>query len=355
VPEALLHPGPRGLLVWQWLGLVGLVAAAWTLGRLLGWLTRSGLGRIVTRTRTKWDDRVLLRVGPPLTLAWGVVAAFLLLPYLELPPRPLALANNVLRACLFLAFFWSLLRMVDVARGLLATSKWGTEHPAARGLLPIGARAAKVVVAAVAVTAIVSLLGYPVASLLAGLGIGGIALALAAQKTVENLFGAFSIGVDQPFREGDVVHVDGLVGTVEAIGLRSTRLRTADRTVVTIPNGKLAEMRVESLSARDRIRFACTVGLVYSSTAEQIRSVLGGIEEILRGHPKVHPDGIAARLKALGEHGLTVDVVAAFATTDVAEFESIRQEVLLSIVETVAKSGTTFALPARTVPLVEKV
>jgi hypothetical protein len=99
---------------------------------------------------------------------------------------------------------------------------------------------------------------------LAGLGSGGLAVALAAQRTVESLFGAFSIGADQPFREGDFVRIEDFVGIVEQIGLRSTKVRTLDRTVVTIPNGNLAEMRLETFSARDRIRLACTVGLAKS-------------------------------------------------------------------------------------------
>ena len=101
-------------------------------------------------------------------------------------------------------------------------------------------------------------LGYPVASVLAGLGIGGLALALAAQKTVENLFGSVSLAADEAIRLGDTVRIDNLQGTVEGIGLRSTRVRTPERTLVTIPNGLLAGQRIESLTARDRMRLACT-------------------------------------------------------------------------------------------------
>ena len=135
---------------------------------------------------------------------------------------------------------------------------------------------AKIAAIAVAAIAVLSEFGYPVTSLVAGLGIGGIALALAAQKTVENLFGSLSIGIDQPFRVGDYINVDTISGTVESIGLRSTRIRTLDRTLVTLPNGKLADMRVESFAERDRIRFICVLALTRSTKAAAVREVLDG-------------------------------------------------------------------------------
>jgi MscS family membrane protein len=207
-----------------------------------------------------------------------------------------------------------------------------------------------------ATVAIISELGYPVASLIAGLGIGGLALALASQKTVENLFGAFSIGVDQPLREGDFVKVeDFMMGTVEAIGLRSTRVRTLDRTIVTIPNGKLAEMRIESFAVRDRIRLACTLGLVYGTTASQMRLVVAGLEQTLREHPKIFSEGITVRFKELSPSSLDIEIMAWFTTADYAEFQLIRQDLLLAFMEIVEKAGTAFAFPTRTVHLAGKV
>src|SRR5262249_15519790 len=159
------------------------------------------------------------------------------------------------------------------------------------------------------------------------------AFALAAQKTVENLFGAFSIGIDQPIREGDFVNIDGVTGTVEAIGLRSTRIRTLDRTLISIPNGKLAEMRLESFAARDRLRLACTLGLVRTTSAKQMREVLAGLARVLREHPKIFPEGITVQFKQIAMSSLDVDVMAWFSTTDANEFQTIRQEVLLEFME----------------------
>ena len=146
--------------------------------------------------------------------------------------------------------------------------------------------------------------------MLAGLGIGGLALALAGQKTVENLFGAFSIGLDQPFSVGDTITVDGTTGTVEAIGLRSTRIRTPDRTLITIPNGRLAEMKVESFAARDRIRFNCVLCLVYSTNAAQLRKVVADDRGAVRAQPKTFQDDVVGaaqgvRRRMVGGRGRT--------------------------------------------------
>jgi MscS family membrane protein len=160
--------------------------------------------------------------------------------------------------------------------------------------------------------------------------------------------------VDQPIRVGDFVKVDDFVGTVEEIGLRSTRFRTLDRTLVSIPNGRVADMKLESFAARDRLRLACIVGLVYGTTAAQMRAVLSGLEAALRAHPKIWPDAMVVRLKELGAYSLDIEVMAWFRTADWAEFQLIRQEVLLQFMEVVEGAGTAFAFPTRTVHLVSE-
>jgi MscS family membrane protein len=185
--------------------------------------------------------------------------------------------------------------------------------------------------------------------LLAGLGIGGLAVALAAQKTVENLFGAISIGVDQPFREGDFVKIEDFVGTVEAIGLRSTRIRTLDRTLITLPNSKLAEMRLESFAVRDRIRLVCQLGLVYETRAPQLRQIVTDIERCLRTHPKIWPEAVVVRFVGFGASSLNIDVMAWFLTTDWNEFQTIRQNLFLEFMAIVENAGSAFAFPTQTV------
>ena len=247
-----------------------------------------------------------------------------------------------------LAFFWMLWRSVDVMAQALGNARWAKEHPGSRALLPLGRRVAKVAIFLSSIVALLAELGYSVTSLVAGLGIGGLAVALAARSTLENLFGAFSIGADQPFREGDKVKIEDFEGIVEAIGLRSTRIRTLDRTVITFPNGKLADMRVESFAHQDRMRLACDLGLVYDTTVVQMRQILAGVERVLREHPKIFPE-MTVRLKELGASALNIEVMAWFQTSDLAEFRTIRQEVLLQFMAVVEGAGSSFAFPTQTI------
>ncbi len=348
----LLRQGPRGLLWWQWLAMPIALALAVAAGFALGWLTRQLLGRIFERTPTTWDDQLLARLGAPLTALWAIGAAYLLSRWLALGETAERAVGQALHAATILVLFWGALRTVDLSFRFAAESPWGKAHAVGVGLLPIGRKVAQISVVAMGLIAFLTELGYPVASLLAGLGIGGLALALAAQKTVENLFGSVAIGVDQPFRVGDFVRIENVTGTVESVGLRSTRIRTLDRTLVSIPNGKLADMRTETFAPRDRIRLSCNLGLVYSTTASQMSAVLGGVEKVLRAHPLLWPENVTVRFVALSASSLDVEVNAWFRTADWNEFLAIRQEVLLQFMEVVERAGTSFAYPTQTVHLV---
>jgi MscS family membrane protein len=209
-------------------------------------------------------------------------------------------------------------------------------------------RIAKVSIVIIGAIAVLSELDYPVASLIAGLGIGGVALALAAQKTVENLFGSVAIGIDRPFQVGDFVKVDALLGTVESIGLRSTRIRTLDRTVVTIPNGKLADLQIESFTARDRIRLACVLGLEHDTSPEQLRAIVEECERALREHPKTWPEDVIVRFVGVSPSSLDVEVMAWFQTSDFAEFRDIRQAMLITFLQIIDMAGSRLAYPTQT-------
>jgi MscS family membrane protein len=348
LPASLLRRGPLDLLRWQWAALPLLLALAWMAGWVATRILLPVLKRGAQRTSSSWDDAVVLRIAGPLRATCRLAALDAGLPLLGLYKAAETTGFRIVKVGFLLVFFWALWRLVDVARHLLGQSLWARNVPASRSLLPLGARSAKVVVAAIAAVASLSLLGFPVASLLAGLGLGGLALALAAQKTVENLFGAFSIGIDQPFREGDFVKIEDFVGTVEAIGLRSSRFRTLDRTIITIPNGKLADMRLESFTVRDRLRLAMTIGLVYETTGAQMRQALAGFERVLRAHPKIWPDAVVVRFGAFADSSLNIDIMAWFQTADWSEFQAIRQEILLQFMEVVEAAGSSFAFPTQT-------
>ncbi|WP_437878921.1 mechanosensitive ion channel family protein [Sorangium sp. So ce513] len=349
LPPALLRPGPRELLWWQWLALPVLGLAGWLVGEVLSYFIRAGLRRLIARTDSALDDVLLGGARGPLTFAVALLASAAALPWLGLYLPAEQFLDKVVRAGLFMAVFWFALRAIDAVGGRLLAAPATRDNPAARSLVPLMGKIAKVAILFIGVIAVLSELGYPVASLIAGLGIGGVALALAAQKTVENLFGSVSIGVDRALQVGDFVKVDTLLGTVETIGLRSTRIRTLDRTLVTIPNGKLADMQIESYTARDRMRLSCILSLVYETTPAQLRAVLEGCERALRAHPRLWPDDLVVRFVGIGPASFDVEIMAWFQTTDFGEFRGMRQEVLIEFLEVIRAAGTRLAYPTRTV------
>jgi MscS family membrane protein len=331
-----------------WVVALAIVLGGFVLGRLLVAIARPALGRLAGRSAAAWDDALVAALATPLSVLLAVQSVGIVLPFLALDPRAIGLVASGVALGTTAAVLWLAFRAIDVARAVLEQRPWAAARPASRSLLAIASRVAKVVVFLFGAIAVLASLGVSVASLIAGLGIGGLALALAAQKTVENLFGTLSIGVDQPLREGDFVRVDDVVGTVEMIGLRSTRIRTLDRTIVTVPNGQLADQRIESFAVRDRLRLACTLGLVYSTTAAQLRRTLAALEETLRAHSKIWAETVVVRFKQLGESSLDIEIMAWFETSDWGEFQLIRQEMLLAFMEVVERNGTSFAFPTQT-------
>ena len=190
---------------------------------------------------------------------------------------------------------------------------------------------------------------------LAGLGVGGIAVALAAQKTLENVIGGISLIADQALRVGDVLKVGNVSGVVEDVGLRSTRIRTMDRTLVTVPNGQIATLSLETLSARDKFWFHHVAGLRYETTAEQLRAVLEGIRNLLISHSNVEPDSVKVRFIRLGAFSLDVDVFAYIVAADWDQFLEIQERLLLAVVEIIKRAGSEIALPSQTMYFSEDV
>jgi MscS family membrane protein len=354
LPEILRGHGPAGLLWWQWLALPVTLAACLGLGSLLGWITRCAFGRLAARTATTWGHELLTELAGPITGMWAVATALVVEPWLDFGRGVDARAEHLLHAAGWFVLFWGLARAVGVGLQTARNAAWAGQNAGLAGLLPLVGKMARLVLLGLGFVAVLGELGFQMASLLAGLGIGGLAFALAAQKTVEHLFGSIAIGVDQPFRVGDLVNIDGVTGTVESIGMRSTRVRTLDRTIVTFPNGKLAETRTESITARDRIRLSARLGLTYSTTAPQLRRVLAGAEAALRAHPRIWPESVLVRFTDFGDSALQVEVMAWFLTTDWDEFTAIRQELLLRFMEIVAEAGTSLAFPTRTVHVVSE-
>jgi MscS family membrane protein len=349
LPAVLLGAGPFDVLWWQWIALLLLLPLAALIGWLLAPPTQALLGRVVGRTSTTLDDRIVTAARGPVVLLWGALASRLLLRWVALAAPAEAFVHGLQQALVVAAIFWLALRSVGVLQDALPLSHWATRHPALRSLIPLGARIARLVIFLFGVLAVLASFGYPVATILAGLGIGGIAVALGAQKSLEHFFGSVSIGVDQPFRVGDFVEVDDTMGTVEAIGLRSSRIRTLNRTIVTIPNGRLAEAKAENFGERDRIRLHTMIGVEYGTTSETMKRVRDGIEALLRSHPLMHKEAVVVRFSAFGTSSLDFEIMCWISTADFDLFRVVREELLLGIMQVVESNGARFAFPTQTV------
>ena len=349
VPDELERAGALGLEWWQWLALPLLALVSAGTGRLAGGLTSASLRRLTLATPALWDDDLLDRGRGPLNLALGVGAAAILADFVFLRAPAAALLTTGLRIGLLVAILWVALRAVEIAGEAARKNALLKGNSGAVSVLPLVVRASKIGLVALGVVTVLSALGYPVTSLLAGLGIGGLALALAAQKTAENVFGSVSIGVDQPFRVGDLVKIEDFFGVVERIGLRSTSIRTQDRTLVTLPNGRLADMRVENFSVRDRMRIGCTLGLVYGTPSATLRAVNAAVEQRLRAHPAIWPDLVQVRLTRLAASSVDIDVSAWFVVSDPDVLAVIRDELLLGFLEDIEAAGAQLAFPTQTI------
>lgn len=348
LPKWSLRFGPHEIRWWQWLSLGPLLVSGFLVGFSITRLSRL-LARRVMPERSAETAR---KLRGPATLGWMMLTCYAILPWLGLYEPGEVFVRRIFSAMLLIAFFWALWQAVELSQHRVSNARWAKSSHTAGSLLQLGARLGKFVVAAFAFVAVLAELGYPVTSIITGLGIGGIALALAAQKTVENLFGAFSLAIDQPFREGDVIQVDGVTGTVEVIGLRSTRLRTVERTLIAIPNGKLAELRIETISARDRMRFYCVLGIAHSS-APQITQILSGVERVLLDNAAILKESVSVRLVAVTDSAMNIEIAAMIGTTDNVQFLEAQQELLLGIVQIVEQAGTGLAHPVSTIRLSE--
>ena len=243
---------------------------------------------------------------------------------------------------------WMVLKMIDLGTGLLRERLAREGKSSAIAVLPLGEKTVKVVILAFALVALMQNLGFNVTGLLAGLGVGGLAVALAAQKTVENLFGGVSLITDQPVRVGDFCRYGDKLGTVEDIGLRTTKIRSLDRTVVSVPNAEFSNLQLENFARRDKIRFYTKLGLRYETTADQLRWVLAEIRRLLLAHPKVDPDPARIRFVGYGDYSLDLEIFAFVWTQDINEYLAIQEDLLLRIMDIVQASGTGFAFPSST-------
>lgn len=333
------------------LTILGFVARAIVL-----YVATHQLAKFTARTESNADDLALTAVTGPLGAILPVTGVYLGLRYL-VAVQPewtwIAHLDRVFRLATILLITWTVFRLVDAGATLLSEMSARTESKLDDQLVPLARKGAKVFIAALGFVLLAQNLGYSVSGLLAGLGIGGLALAMAAKDTLANLFGSLMIMLDRPFHVGDFIRFDSNEGTVEEIGMRSTRVRTAAKTVISIPNQHLANATVENITMMPRRRVRFTLGVTYDTSAAQVQELVTKIEAYLQARQDVdHEFPVVVRFADFGASSLDV-LIQYFATTqDWVEHMQVRQDINLGLMNLVEEMGLEIAFPTRTVHLV---
>jgi len=246
------------------------------------------------------------------------------------------------------AIGWTAMRLFDLFLDRLGERLRRSGQAAATVLIGPISNLFKVVVILVGIILWLDNIEYNVTALLAGLGVGGIAVALAAQKSIENLIGAITIYTSQPVRVGDFCKFGNTLGTVEEIGLRSTRVRTLEHTLVSISNSDFSNLPLDNYSKRQKIWYHPRLGLRYETTPDQIRYILVEVRKLLYSHPKVLPDPARIRFVGFGEYSIDLDIFAYIAETDYGKYLEVSEDLNLRIMDIVRNAGSRFAFPTQT-------
>jgi MscS family membrane protein len=321
--------------VWRWIALV--------ITALVLWFVAGSLSRALARVARPVMNAPRFR--SPLQIFLAVIGFRAAMGFAAPSALPRLFIERALALILSLAIAWAGAVVVD-----LVAERWHSRldprvQVMSYSVLPLGRQVLKLSLFLIAILSVLSVWGYNTSTILAGLGVGGLAIALAAQKTIENLFGGISVIGDRPVLVGDVCHFGDRTGTVMHIGLRSTKIRTPDRTIISVPNGQFSSIALENISGRDKIWFHPTLNLRRDTTSEQLLQVLAAFREILTGHPKVEIGKMPVRFIGVGAYSLDVEVVAYVTTSDYDEFLALQQELLLKMLQAVEHVGTALAVP----------
>jgi MscS family membrane protein len=339
-----------GMPLWQWLALLLLIpvatAAAWLLLVVAQVPVRWWARRHGDVEQVHWRS-----VSAPAWLLAGALIHRILASFLGIALLPRHYYNQVIAVAVIVGAFWILWRVIRWFLQRVRNRALAHGHSGTGSLMLLGERIIKAVVFVMGLFLVLSVLGFNMSTALAGVGIGTLAVGFGAQQTIANLFGGVSVLGDEVIRVGDVCKFGDRTGTVEDIGLRSTRVRTEERTLLAIPNGTVATINVENLSRRDKLLFKTVLGLHLDTTADQLRHVLTEIRGVLSGHDKIEKNTIRVRLTELTASAINVELVSYVLTRDFDEFAAVREELLLRIMTFVEDSGTNLASPSQTLYL----
>lgn len=248
--------------------------------------------------------------------------------------------------------FWTLLRFVDFIGEIMIRRVEATTNKMDNQIVPFAIEIAKVMVIVLGVLTIMSsIFNVNIAALATGLGIGGLAIAMASKESLENLLGSFTIFLDKPFTYGDIVTVNGYTGTVEKVGFRSTRIRTFDKSIVTVPNKNMVNAELDNLGLRPIRRVKFSIGVTYGTSVNQLKTIVQAIEVMINSHPHTTTSDARVRFQEFGDSSLDILVIYYVNSPDWDLLIDTRQEINFKIIEIIQDQGSDFAFPTTSVYL----
>jgi MscS family membrane protein len=352
MPEAL-RQGGFILEYWQWLALAILIFVGVLAERVLTFFLQRIVARQLSRQlagRTVEDSLVTASMRPLGLVAMAVVWWLGLLA-LGLPPQALAILLVAVKFFAIASVVWAAYRAVDVGAAVLESYAAGTDTKYDDLLIPLLRSSAKIFIAAFGTVFLADNLNINITGLLAGLGIGGIAFALAAQDTVKNFFGSVTVLLDRPFQVGDWVVIGKIEGTVETVGFRSTRIRTFYNSLVTLPNSNLISAEVDNYGARRYRRWKTHLGVAYDTPPEKVDVLCEGIRELVRRHPYTRKDYFHVYLNQYGPSSLDILLYIFWETPDWATELRERHRFAVDILRLTRHLGVEIAFPTQTLYL----
>jgi len=340
-----------GVSLWQFIAAFLFLLAGMALKKISDHIFEQKLIPLFKKTRVDIDNLFLEAVSKPLgmvLLLGGISGALAILP-LPSEPNVSGFAFEVIKIAYALDFLWFLFRLVDIGVKYLARLAERTESRLDEQLVPLVSRSIKFTIGAISFLWLMQLLGYNISSLLAGLGIGGLAVALALQDTLSNFFGSVFIFLDRPFLVGDWIKIGEVEGVVEDVGFRSTRIRTWFATLVAIPNKTIANSTIDNWSKMHKRRVSQIVGVTYETTADQMEKAVAEIKEIVTNDPGVDQQFIVVRFTDFGASSLNILVYYFTRATAFADHNETKERINLAIMRKLKELKLTIAFPTMSI------
>jgi MscS family membrane protein len=345
-PLSFLEQTFYGNTIAQWGLTLLIILGAFVVGKVLYWFTTNVVRRFTARTKTNLDDLIIDMIEEPIVFAVTVAGIWYGMRQLTLPEMADGWIDQGLQFLIVLIITWLIARLLDALyREYLVPLAEKSETDLDDQLLPIVSRGTKLAVWSLGIIVALNNAGYNIGALLAGLGIGGLALAMAAKDTVSNVFGGITIFTDQPFVINERVKVEGFDGVVKEIGMRSTRLETREGRLVTIPNSTFADRPVENVSREPSRRVVLDLGLTYDTSPGQMRQALAIVEQIIEESPDLENKRTVS-FNNFGDFALNIHV--RYYIRKGADIWPTKSEVSLAIMERFAAAGLEMAFPTQT-------